>query len=350
MLPLTTSFYCRPVSAAASQLKRARVSRRMQPKQEPRKTLGREARRMKILVTGAAGMLGDSLVPALRHMNHHVRSTDINVLNMEYDYLDVRDYREIWRFASCTFKPDLVAHLAAETDVDKCELDPDHAYRTNALGTQNVALTCKKLRIPMVYISTAGVFDGKKDHPYTEFDEPCPINVYGSSKLAGERYVAELVDEYFVIRAGWMIGGGRKDKKFVRKILDQIRSGATKIYAVTDRYGTPTYAPAFSIVVRNLITTGLFGTYHVACKGQGNRFDVAKEILMITNRTDIDLIPVTSEYFRTSYPAPRPRSEMMRNYMLELRGLDEMPTWQEALKQYLHDCYPELLGSPNGSS
>jgi len=292
-------------------------------------------------------MLADSLVPALRRTNCDVIPTDINVSRSKCTYLDVRDHDEVWRLASRTFRANLIVHLAAETDVDKCELDPDHAYRTNALGTQNVALACRRLEIPMVYVSTAGVFDGQKEEPYTEFDEPRPVNVYGSSKLAGETYVRNLVNNHFIIRAGWMVGGGSKDKKFVRKILDQIRSGATKIYAVTDKHGTPTYAPAFSRVAVKLIKTGFFGTYHLACKGRGNRFDVAKEILSAINRDDIDLVPVTSDYFEKEYPAPRPRSEAMRNYVLELRGQDDMPTWTEALREYLHDYYPEFVKSPH---
>jgi dTDP-4-dehydrorhamnose reductase len=301
---------------------------------------------MKILVTGAAGMLAESLVPALQRAGNEVLPTDIDVSDSGCLFLDVRNYGEVWQAAPRRFRPDLVVHLAAETDVDRCELEPDHAYRTNALGTQNVALLCKKLKIPIVYISTVGVFDGEKGEPYTEFDEPRPINVYGCSKLAGETYVKELVEDYFIIRAGWMIGGGDKDKKFIQKVLDQIRSGATRIYAVTDKYGTPTYAPSFSRVVVKLIRSSLFGTYHLACRGQANRFDVAREMLNVMNRNDIELVPVTSEYFKTEYPAPRPRSESMRNYLLELRGLDEMPRWQDALREYLHGYYPELLRHP----
>jgi dTDP-4-dehydrorhamnose reductase len=140
---------------------------------------------MAILVTGAAGMLAESLVPILRQMDHEILATDINVSDSGCAFLDVRDYEKLWLIASRDFKPDLIVHLAAETDVDKCELYPNHAYKTNALGTHNVALICKRLRIPMVYVSTAGVFDGTKEGPYTEFDEPHPINVYGMSKLMG---------------------------------------------------------------------------------------------------------------------------------------------------------------------
>jgi len=294
---------------------------------------------MKILIAGAAGMLADSFVPALRHMKNEILPTDINVSGSGCEFLDVREFGELLRKAS-TFAPDLVVHLAAETNVDLCEIDPDHAYRTNAIGTQNVGLACKRLKIPMVYVSTAGVFDGEKEEPYTEFDQPHPINAYGSSKLAGERFVRELVDEYFIIRAGWMFGGGYKDKKFVRKILDQIRSGAKKIYAVTDKYGTPTYAPAFSTIATKLIGTDMFSTYHLACRGRGSRFDIAREILGIIERQDIELIPVSSSHFEGEYPAPRPRSEAIRNYVLELRGMDEMPTWQGALNEYLRACYP----------
>jgi dTDP-4-dehydrorhamnose reductase len=303
------------------------------------------SRRMKVLVTGAAGMLADSLVPALRRAKYSVLPTDIDVSKSGCTHLDVRDFNEVWRFASRSFKPRMIIHLAAKTNLEKCELDPDDAYKNNALGTQNIALACRRLKIPMVYVSTAGVFDGTKQGLYTEFDKPNPINVYGSSKFAGETYVRETVGEHFIIRAGWMIGGGSKDKKFVKMILDQISSGATKIHAVTDKFGTPTYAPAFSRVAVELIKSGFFGTYHLACRGQATRYDVAQEILAVVNREDIDLIPVKSDYFDKEFPAPRPRSEMMRNYVLELRGHDEMPTWQEALRQYLRDYFPEFVGS-----
>lgn len=293
---------------------------------------------MRILATGAAGMLGSSLVPTLREEGHEVYPTDINISDRKIEFLDVRDIDKVFEFVN-HLKPDLVTHLAAETDVDKCEVEIEHAFMTNTIGTQNVALACQENNSVVVYISSAGVYDGEKEEPYTEFDEPNPINVYGRTKLEGEKIVEKLVSRHFIVRAGWMVGGGKKDKKFVAKIIKQIDEGAKELYAVTDKWGTPTYAPDFSKVLTKLIRTNQYGLYHLACKGSGTRYDVARRILEFLSRTDIKLIPVTSEFFSETYPAPRPRSEMMRNFMLDLRGMNTMRTWEEALKEYLESNF-----------
>lgn len=279
-------------------------------------------------------MLGDSLVPTLREEGHEVYPTDINISDREIEFLDVRDIDKVFEFAN-RLKPDLIMHLAAETDVDKCEVEIEYAFMTNTIGTQNIALACQENNSVMVYISSAGVFDGEKEEPYTEFDEPNPINVYGRTKLEGEKIVEKLVSRYFIARAGWMVGGGEKDKKFVARIIKQIDKGAKEIHAVTDKWGTPTYAPDFSKVLAKLIKTNQYGCYHLSCKGCGTRYDVAEKILELLGRADIKLIPVTSEFFSETYPAPRPRSEMMRNFILELRGMNTMRTWHEALREYV---------------
>jgi dTDP-4-dehydrorhamnose reductase len=229
----------------------------------------------------------------------------------------------------------MVFHLAAETDVDRCEREADHAFATNALGTQNVALACGEKDLPMVYISTAGVFDGKKETPYNEFDEARPIIVYGASKLMGERFTRQLVRRHFIVRAGWMVGGGRKDHKFIAKIIEQIRAGKRRLHCVTDKLGTPTYTEDFARTLAGLVATPFYGLYHMVCDGGGTRLDVAQEILRVLGRTDIEAAPVTSEFWKEQYPAPRPRSEMMENMMLRLRGLNQMRNWKVALREYL---------------
>src|SRR5512140_680825 len=143
---------------------------------------------MIVLVTGSDGMLGSALCPALKKRNYNVFATDLAPSNDETKYLDVRNFNQVNDMVD-KIKPDIVMHLAAETDVDRCEVEPDHAFMTNTIGTQNVALVCQKLNIDMVYISTLGVFYGDKPEPYTEFDEPNPIIVYGRSKLEGEKIV-----------------------------------------------------------------------------------------------------------------------------------------------------------------
>jgi len=293
---------------------------------------------MRILVTGAAGMLGSSLVPVFKEAGHTLLATDINLRGQVTVPLDVRSL-DLMREMAREFKPDLLMHLAAETDLEICESRTDYAYEENFVGTQNACVVCQELDIPLTYISTAGVFDGLKKDPYTEFDAPNPINVYGASKYAGEIAVRQTVPNHFIVRAGWMVGGGAVDKKFVHKIIEQLDSKRTVIHAVTDRFGTPTYAPAFSRILERIVRTKVHGTYHLACKGKATRFDVASEMLRILGRKDVELKPVTSEFFKEQYFAPRPPSEEMLNYVLELRRMNDMPHWKDALADYLKEHF-----------
>ena len=291
---------------------------------------------MKILVTGAAGMLGSALCPELIQRKHEVLATDLAPVDEGIEYLDVRSYKQVEEFVD-RIKPDMVMHLAAETDVDKCELEPDHAFLTNTIGTQHVTLLCQKRSIMMVYISTIGVFYGDKPEPYTEFDSPNPINVYGRSKLEGEKIIQSLLDRYYIVRAGWMVGGGpKRDKKFVAKIIKKINEG-TELKAVNDKVGSPTYTVDFSKCLADLIETGYHGLYHCTNKGFGSRFDVAEKIVDFLGRSDVTVEPVSSAYF--PLPAARARSEMSRNYKLELLGMDTTRNWEDALKEYIDSCW-----------
>lgn len=286
---------------------------------------------MKILVTGSAGMLGSSMCPILKKKNHEIFATDL-IPAEGIDYLDIRNFKQVEKAVE-KIKPDIVLHLAAETDVDKCEIEPDNAFLTNTIGTQNVALVCQKQNIVMLYVSTIGVFYGDKIEPYTEFDIPRPANLYGLSKLEGEKIVQQLLNNYYIVRAGWMVGGGpTRDKKFVGKMIRQMNEKTT-LRAVNDKIGSPTYTVDFSNCVTDLIETGYYGLYHCTNKGYCSRFDVAKKIVEIMGRFDVTVEPVSSAVF--PLPAARARSEMSRNYKLELLGLDKTRTWEDALKDYL---------------
>ena len=294
---------------------------------------------MRILVTGAAGMLGSSLLPVLRDNGHTVMATDIRFLGKEIKHLDVRNLDEMLSVAK-RFKPSIILHLAAETDLEVCETRPDYAYEENFIGTQNACVASREVDVPLAYVSTAGVFDGVKREPYTEFDRPNPINVYGASKFQGERIVRNTIPHHFIIRAGWMVGGGERDKKFVVKILSQLDKGSKKVFVVKDKSGTPTYAPEFSKIMEKIVKTQLFGTYHLACKGKATRYDVAEHMLKVLGRKDVELRSVSSAYFKKEYFAPRPRSEEMRNYVLDLRSMNDMPHWKDALERYLREYFP----------
>lgn len=283
-------------------------------------------KKRRLLVTGANGMVG-SYVKGVFH-DFELLLTDIEG-GMER--MDVRDPSAVFKGVE-EFKPDIVLHLAAATDVDQCEIDPDWAYCTNAIGTQNVALACQKYNKLMIYISTAGVFQGDKQEPYTEFDDANPVNHYGISKLAGENIVQSLLHRYFIIRSGWMIGGGRKDKKFVSKIIKLMRKYES-VRVVNDKFGNSTFAKDLLSGTLKLIETEFYGLYHMANTGSSSRYDVALEIKKILKLENIKVEPVSSSYF--PLPAVRSRSEVMRNYKLDLLGMNNQRSWQEALREYL---------------
>jgi dTDP-4-dehydrorhamnose reductase len=296
-------------------------------------------------------MLGTSLVPIYRAAGHNVTATDIDLSNPEpwgphgpaLEVLDVRERESLLQAFEKT-RPDLVLHLAAETSLEVCDGDPDHAYLTNTVATKYVALECRRRDIPMVFISTAGVFDGTKSGAYTEFDQPNPINTYGATKFEAEKLVSSILDRYYIIRAGWMVGGGNgKDHKFVARILDQVRAGQNVIYAVGDKFGTPTYTYDFGRCSLNLIESQLYGLYHMACEGQGSRYDVAAQILDVLGRPDIELVEVDSDFFKDEFPSNRPRSEIMRNMTLDLQGMNLMRSWPVALEEYLGNEFHDLI-------
>lgn len=291
---------------------------------------------MKVLVTGANGMVGSALCPLLKKKGYEVFASDIDKSARDMIYLDVSNYQQIEELAGKnTF--DIIIHLAAETDVDKCESQIDHAFRINTLGTENMALICQKLDIPLFYMSTAGVFDGAKKDPYNEFDVPCPVNIYGKSKHEGEKAVQNLLNKFFIVRAGWMMGGGPlKDKKFVAKIINLLKT-KNELTVVNDKFGSPTYTVDLASNLIALIESKRFGIYHMTNKGVCSRYDVAVKIVEYLKLSGIKIKPITSDKF--PLPASRANSEMMDNYKLTLLGLNQMRPWQEALRDYLTKYY-----------
>lgn len=280
-----------------------------------------------ILVTGAYGMVGSYVKEVFA--GEQLALTDL-------PEMDVTDKEKVFGLAK-KYSPRTVLHLAAETDVDKCETEIEHAYLVNAKGTENVALACKEFNAEMVYISTGGVFgDDKRVH--TELDAPNPLSVYAKAKYEGEKIVEKLLDKYYIFRAGWMIGGGpKRDKKFVGKMIELMRT-RDLIEAVNDKSGSPTFARDFVSGIRSVIKTGKYGLYHLVNKGVTTRYDIAVELAKLLGR-NIKVIPVTSDRF--PLPAPRAVSEAMENRNLKMIGLDIMPDWKVSLKKYVDEWRQE---------
>ena len=291
----------------------------------------------RILVTGAKGMLGTDLSRILRKKGHQIEATDL-------EEIDVRDSELVQRTVA-RVQPDWVIHLATLTDVDGCERNPDEAFRVNTLGTQHVALACRDVGAVMVYISTISVFDGTKCKPYTEFDTPNPQSWYSRSKYQAELMVERLLDRYYIVRAGWMFGGGRQDKKFVAKILD-LAAERSSLSVVDDKLGSPTYTCDFASGIERLAQTGLYGTYHMVNTGSYcSRYEFAQAILEFAGITTCSLHPVSSAEF--ALPAPRPRMEATCNYQLELRGWNWMRPWRDALREYITETLPPAFSAPS---
>jgi dTDP-4-dehydrorhamnose reductase len=282
-------------------------------------------RRRKLLVTGAGGMVGSYVRRAF--VDYELVLTDITAGST---FLDVRDPAAM-RSAIVDGGADAVLHLAAATDVDRCEQEPDWAYGLNAIGTQNVTLACQVSAIPLVYVSTGAVFPGDNAEPYTELDPPAPANGYARSKRAGEQFVDSLLQRYYIVRAGWMFGGAGRDVKFVGKITRLIQSGRTRLEAVDDLIGSPTYAADLLAGICRLMETGAYGVYHMANAGWCTRYESALAIRDALDRADVEIVPVSSDHF--PLPAPR-RSEALCSVKLEGLGIRMRP-WQEALREYV---------------
>jgi dTDP-4-dehydrorhamnose reductase len=296
----------------------------------------------KIYMAGAGGMLGEAFYEKFKS-TYEVKCTDKDVNEPWLSFMDFRDL-SLYKKDVTDFKPDYLFHLGAYTNLEFCEENADDSYLTNTLSVENAVYIANELNIPLLYISTAGIFDGEKEL-YDDWDMPNPLGVYARTKYMGERFVVENAKRYLVCRAGWMMGGGeKKDKKFVQKLIKQIKDGKKELYIVNDKDGTPTYTLDFAENVRALLENELWGLYNMVCGGETSRVEVAKEILKILNITeDIKITEVDSSFFSKEYFAARPACERLVNKKLELRELNLMRDWRSALKDYIHSRYGELL-------
>jgi len=296
----------------------------------------------KIYIAGCGGMLGEAFYRQFRD-HYDLKCTDIDVNENWLSYLDFRDY-ENYRKDVLLFKPDYLFHLGAYTDLEFCELHENETYITNTLAVENAVYIANQLDIPLLYISTAGIFDGKKPQ-YDDWDQPNPLGVYARSKYMGERFVIENANRYLVCRAGWMMGAGpKKDKKFIQKLMKQIKEGKKELYVVNDKDGTPTYTQDFAKTVKKLIEKEYWGLYNCVCKGQTSRLEVAQELLKVIGKENkVKINIVDSSYFKNEYFADRPPSERLTTKKLDLRGLNLMRDWKVALREYINEYYKGYL-------
>ena len=266
-----------------------------------------------VLVTGANGMLGQDLCRILENNSYNVTQTDIQTLDItKFDMVD-NVLKQIM--------PDIVIHCAAYTNVDKAEEEVEIARLINSKGSENIALACKKYDVAMVYISTDYVFDGKSTRPYKPYDETSPLNIYGLTKLEGEKAVRENLEKYYICRTSWLYG--YYGKNFVETMISL--SSKPELKVVDDQIGCPTWSVDLSNAIVKIIQTKPYGIYHTCGAGSTSWYGYAKEIFEQAN-LKVNLKSCTTKEFPR--PAQRPQYSIMDN-----EGICR--DWKEALRDYL---------------
>jgi dTDP-4-dehydrorhamnose reductase len=248
------------------------------------------------------------------------------------EQFDVADRRVVFEIIAA-HKPDWVIHLAALTDVDRCEREPEEARRVNTLGTEYIVAACRQAGAGLLFLSSIAVFDGFKQTPYDEADIPRPINQYGWSKCLAEQAVATL-PRHLIVRSGWLFGGV-VDKKFVSKILS-LAGSRHSLHVVADKVGSPTSVTDLAAGLERLLQEGAQGLYHLVNSGPPvSRYALAQAIVTAAGLST-EILPVASDHF----PALAPRPDMEAAVSLHTNGW--LPPWREALDVYVATLSPAL--------
>ena len=278
---------------------------------------------MRILVTGARGMLGRTLVEEL---------TTHDVIPVGREDFDLVDATATWR-AVQNARPEVVIHCAAMTAVDNCERERDRAFAVNALGSAHIAAASHAVGARLVAISTDYVFSGDQDRPYHEWDAPAPKTVYGQSKLAGETAVRRHCPDHVVVRVAWLYGPG--GPSFVHTMLRHGRQRGEPLKVVDDQRGNPTSTTAVARHVARILEMRLVGTVHLTCEGDVTWYGLTREIFRLAGLQRA-VQPCTTQAFLR--PAPRPANSRLENRVLRLVESPPMPHWRDALQDFLSSC------------
>ena len=276
---------------------------------------------MKILVTGVNGQLGYDVMRCLKERN-------INAIGADLEEFDITDVAQTRKFIlEC--RPDAVIHCSAYTAVDKAEDEAEVCHKVNAEGPRNIALVCKEIDAKMIYISTDYVFPGEGDHFYEPDDAVGPQGAYGRTKLAGEEFVEQILDKYFIVRISWVFG--LNGNNFVKTML-RLGKEKEQINVVDDQIGSPTYTKDLAPLLCDMILTEKYGIYHATNEGICSWADFAKEIMDQTGLPARINCVKTEEY---GAKAVRPKNSRMSKDKLELTGFKRLPDWKDALRRYL---------------
>ena len=278
---------------------------------------------MKVVVTGIKGQLGYDLVKQLTARNHQV-------YGIERNDLDITDEKAVKAYFE-EVKPDALLHCAAYTNVDAAEEDKETAYNVNALGPKYLAQAASKVGAKMVYVSTDYVFDGTAAEPY-EVDHPThPLGVYGETKFAGEEFVKEYLDRYFIVRTAWVFG--INGNNFVKTML-RLAEDRDELGVVHDQVGSPTYTVDLARFMIDLVESDKYGVYHATNEGVCSWYEFAVEIFN-QRGVNVKVNPLTSEQFPR--PAARPKYSVLSKKKIIEQGFTPLPNWKKALSAFLRE-------------
>ena len=274
-----------------------------------------------ILVTGSTGQLGSDVVKELLKRGYSTLSPN----RSEFNLCSEDNIRNYILNSNC----EAIVHCAAYTQVDKAEDEKDLCIKINATATKHIVKCAKILDIPMIYISTDYVFDGTKDGEYTENDETNPINIYGESKLAGEKYVQEILDKYYIVRTSWVFN--INGKNFIETML-RLSKANNQLSIVNDQIGSPTYTKDLSRLLVDMLETSKYGLYHATNEGYCSWYEFANTIFKLAN-INIDIKAINSNEYASRAKRPL-NSKLSKDKLIEY-GFKPLPHWEDALKDYL---------------
>lgn len=281
----------------------------------------------KLIITGCNGQLGRAI------NEQYGADTEYELINTDVDELDITNVDAVLAL-SREVKPYAIINCAAYTNVDRCEVDVDLAYRINAIGARNLAIAAADAGAKLMHVSTDYVFPGTSPRPLTEFDTPAPISMYGKTKYAGEQFVQQFADRYFMIRTAWLYGDGHNFAKTMLKLSEK----TDEIGVVMDQFGSPTSATELAKAIKYLLPTENYGLFHGTCEGDTNWAEFAQTVLRLAGKpTRIE--PITSEEYKRRFPesASRPAYSILDNYMLRLTTDFRFASWQDAIAVYMKE-------------
>lgn len=278
---------------------------------------------MRVLLTGVSGQLGHDAAECLER-------TGAAFLGVSSKELDVTDREAVLRLFAA-FRPDAALHCAAWTKVDQAEDEAAQCLRVNANGTRNLAEACRESGAKLLYVSTDYVFPGTGTRPWEVDDAPGPLNVYGRSKLEGERAVRELLDRYFIVRTSWVMGA--HGQNFIKTMLRLAREHRT-LRVVDDQIGSPTFTADLAPLLCGMLETERFGVYHATNEGYCSWAELAERCFRLAGR-DVRVERIKTE----DYPARavRPKNSRLSKRSLDEGGFARLPDWESSLARLLKE-------------